>query len=50
MTRLWNKLRSKPKDWKATYFLIVFGRNKTKGRKQDSQHRLRSPMPKGVEP
>jgi hypothetical protein len=27
-----------------------FGSNKTKGRKQDSQHRPRSNMPEGVEP
>ena len=29
--------------------IISFGRNKTKGPKQDTQYRLRSPMPEGGE-
>ena len=47
--RFWNNLhhvRSKSNDWKAKK---SFGRNKTKGPKQDSQYRLRSPMPEGGE-
>ena len=31
-------------------FFLLFGRNKTKGSKQDNQNRLRSPMPEGGEP
>jgi hypothetical protein len=30
-------------------YLKVFGNKKTKGPKQDSQNRLRSPMPEGGE-
>ena len=47
MTRFWNNLHqvhSKSKDWKAK---LNFGSNKTKMPKQDTQNRLRSPMPEG---
>ena len=52
MTRFWNNLdqvRSNRKIGK-TNNLKVFGSNKTKGHKQDSQNRLWSPMPEGGEP
>ena len=29
--------------------ILIFGSNKTKGPKQDSKNRLRSPMPEGRE-
>jgi len=46
MTRFWyaqSRKIGKPNN-------LNFGSNKTKGPKQDSQNRLRSPMPEGGEP
>jgi hypothetical protein len=48
----WNDLhrvRSQSKDWKAKK-KFIFGTNKNKGPKPDSQNQLRSPMSEGGEP
>jgi hypothetical protein len=49
--RLWNNMHQvylKSKDWKAKQFKVL-GEIKTKGPKQDSQNRPRSPMPEAKE-